>query len=154
MAILKKCSWRGCTKIVEQNEMYCKYHQEKFDKENKERYKEYQNRRKMDKEQKKYMDFYNSLHWRRLRSVVVNKYFGMDILEYYKTGRIVQGEAVHHIVEISENYDKRLDVNNLIYLTEQSHRRVHAEYEKGKKEKEKMQKILFGLIKKFEEEFG
>ena len=134
--------------------MYCEYHQAKWDKENKERYKEYQNRRRKDKGQKKYQDFYNSKHWKRLRDVIVNKYYGIDILEYYRTGRIIQGERVHHIVELSENYNRRLDISNLIYLTEQNHRRVHEEYLKGSKEKKQMQDILFELVEKFNSEFG
>lgn len=152
--ILKQCSWRNCTKIVEDGVIYCTYHQLKWDKENKERYKEYNNKRKMNKEQKKYQDFYNSKHWRKLRDVVINKYYGIDILEYYRTGRIVQGQALHHIVSVSEDYNRRLDISNLIYLTEKNHRRVHEEYLKGKKEKEEMQKILFELVEKFNTEFG
>lgn len=154
IALLKKCSWRGCTKIINNTKTYCTYHKNKWNKEQKKRYREYSNRRRRDEEQKKYMDFYNSSAWRRLRNVVVNKYYGMDILEYYRTGRVVQGEAVHHIVCVSEDWNRRLDINNLIYLTECTHRRVHAKYEKGKKEKEKMQKILFALVEKFEEELG
>ena len=153
MAILKQCSWRGCTKIVNEDVKYCKYHTSKFDKQEKERYKEYSARRRRDMEQKKYQDFYSNKDWKRIRDVCIADSYGIDILEYYRTGRIVQGERVHHIVELSDYWNSRLDISNLIYLTEQNHKRIHGEYDKGIKEKEKMQRVLFELIKKFNSEF-
>lgn len=153
MAILKQCSWHGCTKIVDYDVKYCKYHAHKFDKQEKERYKEYSARRRRDVEQRKYQQFYSSKEWERIRKDVISDYYGIDILEYYRTGRIVQGERVHHIVELGDEWNSRLDVNNLIYLTEKNHRRVHVEYDKGIKEKEKMQRVLFELLKKFNNEF-
>lgn len=112
----------------------------------------YRNRRRHDEEQKKYQDFYSSKDWLRVRQVVISDCVGVDILEYYRTGRIVGGERVHHIVELSEDFNCRFDVSNLIYLTEQNHRRVHVEYDKGAKEKAKMQKVLFSLLEKFNKE--
>jgi 5-methylcytosine-specific restriction endonuclease McrA len=153
MAILKQCSWHGCTKIVADGISYCDYHANKYDKKQKERYKEYSNRRRLDAEQKKYQDFYSSDDWKRVRQAVISDYLGMDILEYYRTGRIVEGERIHHIIELSEDFNCRLDVGNLIYLTEQNHRRVHVEYDKSDKDKEKMQKMLFELLDKFYKEF-
>ena len=154
IAILKQCSWHGCTKIVNQDVMYCPYHADKWDKQNKERYKEYNNRRRQDKEQRKYQQFYSSKDWERVRQVIISSCYSMDILEYYRTGKIIVGERTHHIIEISDDWNSRLDIINLIYLTEQNHRRVHSEYDKGRKEKETMQKILFSVLEKFYNEYG
>lgn len=153
MAILKQCSWHGCTKIVSIDVKYCQYHANKFDKQEKERYKEYSARRRRDDKQKKYQDFYSNKDWQRIRDVCIADCYGIDILEYYRTGRIIQGERVHHIVELNDDWECRLDVGNLIYLTEQNHRRIHSEYDKGDKEKALMQRVLFELIKKFNSEF-
>lgn len=153
MAIYKQCSWHGCTKIIEDGIKYCDYHQSKYDKENKERYKEYSYRRRRDKEQKKYQDFYSSKEWLAARKAIISECLGMDILEYYRTGKVIEGERVHHIVELSEEWSYRLDVSNLIYLTEQNHRRVHAEYDKGDNEKKAMQRLLFELLDRFNREF-
>lgn len=153
MAILKQCSWHGCTKILNGDVKYCDYHANKYDKEQKERYKEYSNRRRRDAEQKKYQDFYSSKEWERVRQAVIADCYGIDILEFYRTGRIVNGERVHHIICLNDDFNCRLDVGNLIYLSEQNHRRVHAEYDKSDKDKEKMQKILFELLNKFDKEF-
>lgn len=153
MAIMKMCSWHGCNKVLAEGVTYCEQHQRKWETKEKLRYKEYQRRRRKDKEQKKYQDFYNNPQWRRVSKAIINDYYFIDILEYYRTGNIVEGEAVHHIVELEEDWDSRFDILNLIYLTEKNHRRVHAEYEKGSKEKARMQEILFDLIDRFNKEF-
>ncbi len=151
--ILKKCSWHGCTKILENGVKYCKYHQEKTDMENKKRYREYSNRRRRDEEQKKYQDFYNSKEWIRLRDIIRVSCYGIDIVEFYKTGRIVQGQTVHHIIELNEDWNSRLDICNLIYLTEQNHRRIHAKYDEADKEKKAMQRMLFALLEQFNKDY-
>lgn len=154
MPIKKICSWRGCSKVLDEGVLYCDYHQKKWDKANKARNKEYDLRRYADKETKKRKGFYNSDDWIRISNLAISSCYGIDILEYYRTGIITQGRAVHHIIELTENWDCRLDVLNLIYLTEKNHRRVHAEYDKSIKGKKAMQNILFRLIDKFDEEFG
>ena len=154
IALLKQCSWHGCTKIVDDGVKYCAYHTNKYDKEQKERYKEYSNRRRHDEEQKKYQDFYSSKAWKRVRQVVMSDYYGLDIIEYYRAGKIIQGERVHHIICLEDDWNSRLDLSNLIYLTEKNHRIVHSEYDKGEREKKKMQALLFGLLEKFNNEFG
>lgn len=132
---------------------YCSYHQDKVNKQERERYKEYSKRRREDKEQKKYQDFYNSNDWKRIRDAEISICNGIDIIEYYRTGKVVQGERVHHIIELDEDWNCRLDINNLIYLTEQNHRRIHAEYNKGEREKKQMQQVLFALLEKWNKEF-
>ncbi|NFO65444.1 hypothetical protein FDC27_00385 [Clostridium botulinum] len=153
MSVLKQCSWNGCTKIVNQDVKYCEYHKGKYDMEQKERYKEYSARRRRDKDKKKYQDFYSSSDWKRIRKACTTECYGIDILELYRTGRVVQGERVHHIICLSDDWNSRFDICNLIYLTEKNHRIVHSHYDKEKKEKEKMQKILLGLLEKFNKEF-
>lgn len=154
MTLKKLCSKTGCTKIVDYGTAYCEYHQKKWEQEQRERYKEYSNRRRRDKEQKKYQDFYNSDEWKRIRIAAMVGHYHIDILEYYRTGRIVQGERVHHIIELSEDWNSRIDIFNLIYLTEQNHRRVHEEYKKGKREKQRMHEILFALLDKWNLEYA
>ncbi len=153
MALKKICSYRGCTKVLEDGVVYCSYHQEKWEKRQRERYKDYSKRRQADKEQKKYQDFYNSDDWKQERLAVITNCFGIDILEYYRTGKIVVGQTVHHISTLEDDWNSRLDFYNLIYLTEQNHRRVHAEYEKGQREKKQMQDILFSLLDRWNDEF-
>lgn len=152
MPIMYKCSARGCSKILEQQGL-CKVHQDKADKANKIRYKVYRTDRLMDKEQKKYKTFYSSGDWIRLRDNVIANCYGIDIVELYRTGKVRQGNPVHHIIELSEDYSLRLDIKNMIYLTDSNHQHVHKEYNKGDREKKAMQKILNGLKTKFDKEY-
>lgn len=154
MAILKTCSFHGCNKILRDSLKYCDYHQVKYGNEQKERYKEYKRRRLKDKFQVKAQSFYNSMEWERIKNAIKASLFHIDIFEYYLTGRIVEGEDVHHIIEIDEDWNSRLDINNLIYLTHKNHMRIHSKYNKSKKDKEKAQKILLGLLVQFEKEFN
>lgn len=153
MPLKKLCSWRGCNKICNLEDKYCNYHKDKFNKQERERYKEYSKRRREDKEQKKYQDFYNSSDWKRIRDAIISSFNGIDIVEYYRTGKVVQGERVHHIIELDDDWNCRVDINNLIYLTEQNHRRIHAEYNKGEREKKQMQHVLFALLERWNKEF-
>lgn len=114
------------------------------------RYKEYNVQRKDKKEQ----SFYNSTQWITKRTNRVRNLLGIDWFEYYSTGNIVAGYTLHHIIELKDDWSKRLEDINLIYLTQSNHRRVHEAYLKSPKDKEKMQKILFLCLDKAQKEFG
>lgn len=148
MAILHKCSRRGCINLTE-GDRYCKLHQDV----ELERYQEYKRRKKNDEDYKKSNDFYNSKAWIKLRDLMRSKYLGMCIVCWAK-GKIVDLYTIHHIEELKDNFNRGLDEENLIALCSSCHKKVHDEYLKGKTNKLNMQKILFGLIKKFKEELG
>ena len=153
MSILYKCSAKGCSKILEQQGL-CDIHQAKADKANKIRYKVYRTDRLMDKEQKKYQSFYNSGSWIRSRLNLIANCYAIDIVELYRTGKVKQGNPVHHIIELSEDYSLRLDTNNMIYVTDSNHQFIHKEYNKGDREKKAMQRVLNGLKTKFKNDYG
>ena len=70
----------------------------------------------------------------------------MDIYSWYKYGRIEAGRIVHHIIPIKDDYSRRLDLTNLIYLTDANHKAVHALYEESEQKKAEVQQELFGMI--------
>lgn len=154
MAILKLCSYRGCSKIVSPDTKFCEYHQDKYMKKQKERYKDYQRRRLEDYNEVMSQAFYQSSDWERLKEAVKASFFHIDIFEYYLTGKIVEGETVHHVIEVKEDWNNRFDINNLIYLTQRNHLLIHNKYNKSLKDKKKAQQILLGLIEKFSKEFN
>lgn len=153
MAILKHCSHRGCYEVLQQDIQYCEYHSKKHIAKQKERYKEYQHRRLQDYNEVRSQSFYQSTEWDRLREVVKASLFHIDIFEYYRTGKIVEGETVHHILEVREEWEARFDVNNLIYLTQRNHLLIHKKYKESKEAKARVQRILLGLIEQFNKEF-
>lgn len=152
MAILKLCSWHGCTKIIKEDKKFCSYHDKKDSAEQRERYKEYKRRRSHNDEVKRFQSFYNSDAWRRIRELGIKDTLAIDVVDFYKFNRIRQGERVHHIIELNDDFGKALDRNNLIYLTEKNHRIVHREYINGNKAK--MQELLLDLKLRFMEEFN
>lgn len=115
----------------------------------KESYREYK-RNRQDKDEQR---FYSSKAWIDCRDLCVRNFYGLDIIELLVHRRIVVGEIVHHIIETKDNLDKRLDMDNLIYLTKENHNRVHKIYNKSKRDKEIMQKSLLELIEIFNGEY-
>lgn len=153
MARLKLCSYRGCSKVINQDTRFCEYHQAKYMIKQKERYKDYQRRRLEDYNEVRAQGFYQSNDWSGLKEAVKASFFHIDIFEYYLTGKIVEGETVHHIIEVKEDWNSRFSIDNLIYVTQRNHLLIHSKYNKSKKDKEKAQKILLGLVEQFQKEF-
>ena len=154
MARLKLCSHYSCRKVIAEDSRFCEYHQAKYMARQKERYKDYQRRRLEDYNEAKAQGFYHSTDWDRIKEAVKAGLYHIDIFEYYLTGKIVEGETVHHIIEVKEDWDSRLDVNNLIYLTNKNHSKIHSKYNAGLDSKKRIQKILFGLLERFNKEFA
>ncbi len=153
MTLKKLCSYGSCHKVVNGNKRFCERHRKLFERDEKVRYKEYKKRRLKDKEKKKQQEFYISKGWQRTRSGVISSCYSIDIYQYYTTGDVVEGQAVHHIVELDDDWSRRQDILNLIYLTEQNHRQIHSEYNISSGKKRTMQNILINMLVRFEEEF-
>ena len=107
-------------------------------------------RNKRDKERDK---FYHSNSWKALRKTLVNKFYGLDIYELYKTGNIIPGNIGHHIIEVKDDSSRMYDIENLVLLSPSNHVEVHSIYNSSPKEKRKLQEHLFTIIKEFKEEF-
>lgn len=113
-------------------------------------------RQKRFQEDKKYQAihetlFYSSKEWSILRKQIIETFYGIDIYSYYMEDRIESGYTVHHIIPIQEDWSRRLDKNNLIYLTESNHRLIHN---RMKEEKEATVKLLLDLIQRFKRDQG
>ncbi len=92
--------------------------------------------------------FYNSKEWKKLTRLCKLRANGLDLYELEINKRIVRGSLTHHIEELEENRGRALDINNLIWVGDRTHAFIHTEYEKSTGAKEKMQEILFNIIKK------
>lgn len=114
----------------------------------KERYKKYRKLRNDKKEQV----FYSSGIWIIKRDKIKDKFKGIDIYSYFILGKIEFSSTVHHIEPIKDNWNRRLDDDNLIPLTDSNHRKIHKIMDNSEIDKEKIQKILFELVKRFENE--
>lgn len=72
----------------------------------------------------KYSQFYNSVQWHTLRNRKFYDANGLCEL-CYKEGIIKEAREIHHIVPINENWNKRLDYENLIALCPSHHQEMH-----------------------------
>lgn len=82
--------------------------------------------------------FYASRAWEYLREYVKARACGVDEYVFYKTGRIVPGKVAHHIIPVHDADSLKLDAENLIYVSQATHEKVHAAYARGKVSKERM----------------
>ena len=96
--IKKLCSYPGCHKVVEAGVKYCSKHRDT----DRKKYREYKQQRMKDEEEARRQQFYNSKAWELFRAARAAEQLGIDIYEYYTTGRIVEAENYHHIQEITE----------------------------------------------------
>lgn len=141
----KPCKKIGCPNLVIYPHRYCDMHIDLEEKENEERNKLYDThiRHKRDKQ---YSEFYHSKEWEKLREYVLVSYNYIDLYAYYIDKQIVTATTSHHIEELKENWNKRLDFENQFPVSESSHNRIHALY---KKDKKKTQELLKSILEKF-----
>lgn len=88
--------------------------------------------------------FYNSKAWKQVTNLCKIKANGLDEYELYVNKRVVKGSLSHHIEELKDNRDRGLDITNLIYLSDKSHAHIHEQY---KRDKKKMQELLFSIVR-------
>lgn len=89
--------------------------------------------------------FYCSHAWRVIRQRMIDVYDGVDILAYYEDQELVEPDRVHHIVELEEAWDLRLDPMNLIPLSNANHTRVTYLYKAGEESMRACQERLRAL---------
>lgn len=105
-----------------------------------------------DKYQRKNADFYGSKEWVRLTGLCREKFNGLDVYQLYKYGKYAYGELTHHIEEVKDNKDRALDLGNLIYVSDSSHREIHAAYNKSNENKLEMQEYLLKCIENYKKQ--
>ena len=92
--------------------------------------------------------FYNSAEWSRVRQRVLDL-DKIDVYLYMTQGRVVPADTVHHIVPLKSDWNKRLDINNLMSLHHDTHSTLEREYaSRGEKS---MVYTLYIFLRKFRE---
>lgn len=140
MALKKLCP--RCNKLIEYWERHCAACAVKVEEQQAQRHKVYDKYVRHSKENRIYAEFYHSKEWEQTRAHVINLYSGIDLYAYYILKKIVPATTVHHIRELKEDWDIRLDLDNLFPVSENNHKRIHALYRKDKAGTQKMLKEL------------
>ncbi|MFL0251264.1 HNH endonuclease [Clostridium neuense] len=145
------CRHTGCNVLIDYNKVYCPKHEAMHVKQKHEGYRIYDKHRlDIDKD---VVEFYKTQDWLRVRNDVRRQLFHMDLYEYYRTGRIIEGFTVHHIIPLRDAWTMRLDRHNLIYLSDSNHKHMHRQYDTSEKIKEETELLLISYLKKFHDEF-
>lgn len=101
-----------------------------------------------DHRSKESISFYHSNQWKHMQALVKMACHGLDMYAFYVEHRLVKGRIAHHIIPISQEPDRALDMGNLIYVSDSSHKKIHDAYSKSDDDKNLMQKKLFSINKK------
>lgn len=147
IALRKLCQ---CGKIIDYNMKRCNQCEEKFKQQKKEsdRYYDKNVRRKRDK---KYYNFYRSKEWEVLRKNVLSHYNHIDIYQLYINNKIVVANTVHHIIEVREDWNKRLDFDNMFPCSSETHSSdIDRLYNR---DKEEAKKVLLRLLEKYKKDY-
>lgn len=137
---LKPCKHFGCPNLT--RESYCEQHKYKAQQEKSQRQRYYDQYIR----NKKHAAFYTSPEWAKTRDYVLAKYKGLDLYAFFIEKKIVYADTIHHIEELKDNWNRRLDIDNLFPLSTSNHNHIHSLYEKDKK---KTQQLLFSLLEKW-----
>lgn len=127
-----------CGKLIPQEIKLCDACQERAG----QRYIDYNEHRRDDKT----AAFYVSKQWRMMRAQVLAAYDYIDVYAYYVMKEIRRADTVHHIAELSDDWERRLDPRNLIPLASATHNTIHTLYERDRATKIETQAALWGIV--------
>lgn len=94
---------------------------------------------------------YHTKRWEKLRNYIMSKYDGIDLYAWYAHKTIVPANTVHHIIPVVDDETHAYDADNLIPVSDASHKEIHSGYKVDKKE---MQKILREAIAEWRRKTG
>ena len=94
--------------------------------------------------------FYHGKAWQRTAEAARIRARYADEVIYAETGRIVPGAVVHHIEPIGENPARKLDMDNLIFVSARTHKEIHDAYQKNPRAKRAMQEKLAAIRRKID----
>lgn len=139
-----------CGKKIEYTQKMCDECTKKYGSLEKERYRRY----RANRTDKEYQMFYTSNEWINKREDIKQRDNGLCLVCWFKNKVFKNCDCVHHIEELKEKWNKRLEEDNLICLCKSCHKEVHKVYEKSDKDKKQMQNELKELIDRSEREFN
>lgn len=144
------CKKPGCNCLIEYKEKYCEKHKKEQGETEKERHKYYDTHKRNIGAKK----FYNSAAWRGVREQALIRDNYIDRYLFEEKGVIKTADTVHHIIELQEDYEKGLDLDNLISVSDDTHAKISQIYKNPEKRKELQEKLKYFIEKnKLEIEF-
>ena len=87
-----------------------------------------------------------SKEWEMGRSTALDIDGGIDVYLYMTEGVIVTADTVHHIIPLKDDWEKRIDIDNMMSLSSNTHSVIEQMYRKNK---EGMIRKLQKMIKEY-----
>lgn len=140
------CNQCGCNHLIPYGVRYCTIHARSTTEDNRERHREYDAHCR----NKKSKAFYSSAVWQATRARVLARDTNIDIYLYITCGKVVPADTVHHIVELSEDWSKRCDLDNLISISNTTHSTISRLY-KDKAQRATIQQTLRECIHEYQQ---
>ena len=134
--LLKTC--KGCGKLIPQTLKMCEACEEKQPS----RFVTYNNTRRDPRA----AEFYVSKEWMTLRPAIINIFDNVDIYALYIKHEVMTCDHVHHIIELEEDWEQRLNPLNLIPLNHSTHSTITALYKQSEASMKATQTQLRALI--------
>ena len=101
-----------------------------------------------DKKRARFGAFYGTNDWKKLRTIARRRDNDIDVWVYIKYGAIEHtGAAVHHIIPIADEWDKRLSLDNLVTVSSTSHAEIERLYAMGGEYKTTCQRLLRDAVR-------
>ena len=117
------CKVSHCKQLVDYSKLYCATHEHIGIKRKQEQADRYNERVRNNEYNKQYTKFYQSSVWKQTR---MTKLLAQPLCEEcLKHNNVTQGQIVHHIIEIRDDWDKRVDQNNLETICRECHNKHH-----------------------------
>lgn len=133
--LLKSCR---CGKLIPQSMKMC----EECEQRQQSRHMIYNNTRRDERA----AEFYVSKEWRAMRERIIEVYDNVDIYALYVEHELLTCNPVHHIIELEDDWEQRLNPFNLIPLNHKTHNTITALYKQSKASMRATQKQLRSLI--------
>lgn len=87
--------------------------------------------------------FYNSKEWETGRATALEADGGIDVYLFMTEGIIAAADMVHHIIPLKDDWNKRIDIDNMMSLSRDTHSMIEQMYKKNKDEMiRKLQEML------------
>jgi hypothetical protein len=81
-----------------------------------------------------------------MRERIISLFDNLDIYALYINNEILPCEPVHHIIELDEDWEQRLNPTNLLPINQVTHNTITALYKKSNASMKATQKQLRSLI--------
>lgn len=147
MALKKLCCKQGCNNVIDVGERYCSDHKFITEQRDTKRHKLYD----AQKRNKEARAFYHSTAWEQVREYVLARHKGLDLYAFFVHKTIVPATTVHHIVELEEDWNLRMDTANLFPVSDGNHNVIHSLYQRDKRG---TQEMLQGFLREWMERYG